>query len=101
MSNLAILDEDSGEVLQRVNDIAIYIHQLAMDSHGDLYTAFNQLAHTESVLGAKRLAFDALVGKMKPPVSEDTVDIKCNESHAGERICGRFIAHMIPARKRS
>lgn len=39
MSNLAILDEDSGEVLQRVDDIAIYIHQLAMDSHGDLYTA--------------------------------------------------------------
>ncbi len=39
MSNLAILDEETGEVLQRVDDIAIYIHQLAMDSHGDLYTA--------------------------------------------------------------
>ena len=39
MSNLAILDEDTGEVLQRVDNIAIYIHQLAMDSHGDLYTA--------------------------------------------------------------
>jgi hypothetical protein len=39
MSSLAILDEDSGEVLGRVDDIAIYIHQLAMDSHGDLYTA--------------------------------------------------------------
>ncbi len=39
MSNLAILDEDTGEVLQRVDDIAIYIHQLAMDAHGDLYTA--------------------------------------------------------------
>ena len=39
MSNLAILDEDTGKVLQRVDDIAIYIHQLAMDSNGDLYTA--------------------------------------------------------------
>lgn len=39
MSNLAILDEDSGDVLQRVDNIAIYIHQLAMDVHGDLYTA--------------------------------------------------------------
>lgn len=39
MSNLAILDEDSGEVLDRVENIAIYIHQLAMDSQGDLYTA--------------------------------------------------------------
>jgi DNA-binding beta-propeller fold protein YncE len=39
MSNLAILDEDSGEVVSRVDKIAIYVHQLAMDSHGDLYTA--------------------------------------------------------------
>ncbi len=39
MSNLAILEEGSGKVLQRVDDIAIYIHQLAMDAHGDLYTA--------------------------------------------------------------
>ena len=39
MSSLAILDEDTGEVLERVDDIAIYIHQLAMDAHGDLYTA--------------------------------------------------------------
>jgi len=39
MSNLAILDEESGDVLQRVENIAIYIHQLAMDAHGDLYTA--------------------------------------------------------------
>ncbi|MCZ0943371.1 MAG: hypothetical protein OXJ53_09960 [Gammaproteobacteria bacterium] len=39
MSNLAILDEDSGRVLSRVDNIAIYIHQLAMDAHGDLYTA--------------------------------------------------------------
>jgi len=39
MSNLAILDEETGDVLNRVDDLAIYIHQLAMDSHGDLYTA--------------------------------------------------------------
>jgi hypothetical protein len=39
MSHLAILDEETGEVLERVDDLAIYIHQLAMDAHGDLYTA--------------------------------------------------------------
>lgn len=39
MSNLVILQEGSGKVLDRVDDIAIYIHQLAMDAHGDLYTA--------------------------------------------------------------
>ncbi|NKB98225.1 MAG: 6-bladed beta-propeller [Pseudomonadales bacterium] len=39
MSNLAILDEDTGQELDRVEKIAIYIHQLAIDSHGDLYTA--------------------------------------------------------------
>ena len=50
MSNLAILDEDSGEVLQRVDNIAIYIHQLAMDAHGDLYTASVYPEHA----GAKR-----------------------------------------------
>ena len=50
MSNLAILDEDTGEVRQRVDDIAIYIHQLAMDAHGDLYTASVYPEHA----GAKR-----------------------------------------------
>lgn len=39
MSHLAILDEDTGAVLERVENLAIYIHQLAMDAHGDLYTA--------------------------------------------------------------
>ena len=34
-----LLDEDTGEVLERVENIAIYIHQLAMDPNGDLYTA--------------------------------------------------------------
>ncbi|MBH79141.1 MAG: hypothetical protein CMQ49_01360 [Gammaproteobacteria bacterium] len=38
MSNLAVLN-NKGEVLDRVDNIAIYIHQLAMDPHGDLYTA--------------------------------------------------------------
>jgi peptidylamidoglycolate lyase len=38
MSNLAILN-NKGEVLDRVDNIAIYIHQLAMDPNGDLYTA--------------------------------------------------------------
>lgn len=39
MSNLAILDDETGRVDDRVDNIAIYIHQLAMDSYGDLYTA--------------------------------------------------------------
>ena len=39
MSNLAVLDAATGEVIERVENIAIYIHQLAMDAHGDLYTA--------------------------------------------------------------
>jgi hypothetical protein len=50
MSNLAILDEESGAVLERVENIAIYIHQLAMDAHGDLYTASVYPEHA----GAKR-----------------------------------------------
>jgi DNA-binding beta-propeller fold protein YncE len=39
MSNLAVLEASTGKVLDRVDNIAIYIHQLAMDAHGDLYTA--------------------------------------------------------------
>jgi hypothetical protein len=50
MSHLAILDEESGAVLERVENIAIYIHQLAMDAHGDLYTASVYPEHA----GAKR-----------------------------------------------
>ncbi len=51
MSNLAILDEDTGEVLSRVEDIAIYIHQLAVDSHGDLYTASVYPEHAGAARG--------------------------------------------------
>ena len=39
MSNLAILDDQTGEVLDRVDQIAIYIHQMAMAPNGDIYTA--------------------------------------------------------------
>jgi len=39
MSHLAILDDETGKVLQRIENLAIYIHQLARDSHGDLYAA--------------------------------------------------------------
>ena len=31
--------EDSGEIEERVEKISVYIHQLAMDKHGDLYAA--------------------------------------------------------------
>ena len=53
MSNLAVLDENSGAVLQRVDDIAIYIHQLAMDAHGDLYTASVYPEHAGAKRGAE------------------------------------------------
>ena len=51
MSNLAVLDEDTGEVVQRVENIAIYIHQLAMDTHGDLYTASVYPEHAGELRG--------------------------------------------------
>ncbi len=50
MSDLAILDEDTGEVLERRDNLAIYIHQMAMDAHGDIYTATVYPEHA----GAKR-----------------------------------------------
>ena len=39
MSDLVILNEDSGEIEERVEKISVYIHQLAIDHHGDLYAA--------------------------------------------------------------
>ncbi len=39
MSNLAILDTATGEEVDRLENIAIYIHQLAMDVNGDIYAA--------------------------------------------------------------
>ena len=68
MSNLAILDEDSGEVLERVENIAIYIHQLAMDAHGDLYTASVYPEHAGEKRGPegpshRRWTRDGLVSK--------------------------------------
>ena len=68
MSNLAILDEDSGEVLERVENIAIYIHQLAMDAQGDLYTASVYPEHAGEKRGPegpshRRWTRDGLVSK--------------------------------------
>jgi hypothetical protein len=51
MSNLAILDEETGDVIKRVDNLAIYIHQLAMDSHGDLYTASVYPEHAGELRG--------------------------------------------------
>ena len=51
MSNLAILDEDSGEVVRYIENLAIYIHQLAMDQHGDLYTATVYPEHANALRG--------------------------------------------------
>lgn len=39
MRNLAILDAATGEEIDRVENIAIYIHQMAMDVNGDVYAA--------------------------------------------------------------
>jgi hypothetical protein len=52
MSNLAILDEDTGAELDRVENIAIYIHQLAVDSYGDLYTASVYPEHAGEARGS-------------------------------------------------
>jgi hypothetical protein len=49
-SHLAILDERDGAVQERVENVAIYIHQLALDAHGDLYAASVYPEHA----GAKR-----------------------------------------------
>ncbi len=38
-SNVAILDATTGEVIDRVEKVAIYIHQMAIDAHGDFYIA--------------------------------------------------------------
>ena len=51
MSHLAVLDEDTGAVIERVEDIAIYIHQLAIDAHGDLYTASVYPEHAGALRG--------------------------------------------------
>ena len=40
-----------GVVLGRVENIAIYIHQLAMDAHGDLYTASVYPEHAGALRG--------------------------------------------------
>ena len=51
MSNLAILDAATGKVIDRVDNIAIYIHQLAVDAHGDLYTASVYPEHAKEKRG--------------------------------------------------
>ena len=38
-SHLVVLDATTGEQLKRVENVSIYIHQMAMDAHGDLYFA--------------------------------------------------------------
>ncbi len=39
MSNLAILDAKSGKIVERLEDIAVYIHQMAKSPDGDIYAA--------------------------------------------------------------
>ena len=39
MSNLVILEESTGKVLEKVENIAIYVHQMAMSLGGDIYVA--------------------------------------------------------------
>jgi DNA-binding beta-propeller fold protein YncE len=51
MSNLAILEAATGKVIDRVDSIAIYIHQLAVDAHGDLYTASVYPEHAKEKRG--------------------------------------------------
>jgi DNA-binding beta-propeller fold protein YncE len=53
MRNLAILDVATGEEVDRIEDIAIYIHQMAMDAHGDIYTATVYPEHAGEKRGAE------------------------------------------------
>jgi len=39
MHDLVVMDVNTGEELERHANLAIYIHQMAMDKHGDIYTA--------------------------------------------------------------
>jgi hypothetical protein len=39
MHDLVVLDASTFEVIERHENLAIYIHQMALDSHGDIYTA--------------------------------------------------------------
>ena len=39
MGDLLVLDAATGEELERHEKLAIYIHQMAIDQHGDIYTA--------------------------------------------------------------
>lgn len=39
MHDLVVIDVNTGEELERHPNLAIYIHQMAMDKHGDIYTA--------------------------------------------------------------
>lgn len=39
MRNLAILDAATGKQLQRLENLAVYIHQMAMSADGDIYVA--------------------------------------------------------------
>ena len=48
--DLVVLDATTFKEIERHKDLAIYIHQMAMDSHGDIYTATVYPEHA----GAKR-----------------------------------------------
>ena len=51
MRNLAILDAKTGAEVDRIDDLAIYIHQMAMDAHGDIYTATVYPEHAGELRG--------------------------------------------------
>jgi DNA-binding beta-propeller fold protein YncE len=51
MRNLAILDAQTGAEVDRIDDLAIYIHQMAMDTHGDIYTATVYPEHAGQLRG--------------------------------------------------
>ncbi|MFN3233298.1 MAG: hypothetical protein ACE363_14240 [Alphaproteobacteria bacterium] len=50
-SHLVILDAGTGEVLDRIENVAIYIHQMAMDAHGDFYFASVYPEHKDQERG--------------------------------------------------
>ena len=53
MSDLVVYDATTGEQLERHDKLAIYIHQMAVDQHGDIYTATVYPEHAGEPRGPK------------------------------------------------
>ena len=53
MHDLVVMDATTGEEIERLSDLAIYIHQMAVDKNGDIYTATVYPEHVGEKRGAE------------------------------------------------